>query len=258
MAQEIPYKLQVMEDSLVVYGQDMFAKVSEPDRIDNNFSFVRLLVNTLKESHSFNYDFKKLDMISIVNSPDQSFRLFSWNIPLDDGSFLYYGSVQFKTEDGSLKLIPLLDQTFEIEEADQTVLPSSKWYGAQYYEIIPLKERQYIVVGWKGHTPEYTQKVIDILSIDSNGDISFGDYVFSDDPKMARKIFNYTRQASMYLRFHEDESTIFFDHIIPVAPEMQGEYKYYGPDLSYDAYQIKDSKLIFLQNVELLNREEDE
>lgn len=243
--------IQIYEDSLHKYGQDMFFSESESERIENNFSFVRTLVRALHVQNSFDYPFERLDMISILQAPDKSFRIFSWNIPLSDGSYLYYGSLQFSTSDGTLSLIPLLDKTFEITKPEMELLSNDMWYGAQYYDIFPLGN-SYVLLGWKGHTAEYTQKVIDILTI-KNNKIEWGKPVFSEEPTKVRKLFNYTRQASMYLKYHAEESKIYFDHIVPVNEGVEGNYKYYGPDLSYDAYEIKNGQLLFHENVSFFN-----
>ncbi|MHC8949557.1 hypothetical protein [Sphingobacterium hungaricum] len=245
-------KMLVWEDSLKNLGEGIFKQIAEPERLDNNFKFVKTLVSALKENQSFGHDFTSLKMISIISSPSKDFRIFSWNVPLDDGSYLYYGSVQFKTADGSLKLIPLLDKTFEIQEPEKEALSNNEWYGAQYYELIPLGTNQYALLGWKGHTPTYTQKVIDILTVDK-GTVSFGQAVFSDDKALKRKIFNYTREASLILKYESENKRIVFDHLVPADPKLIGNYRYYGPDLSYDAYEIKSSTLHFKENIPLTN-----
>jgi len=245
-------KMRVWEDSLKSLGEGIFQIPAEPERLTNNFTFVKTLVAALKESHSFDYDFSTLKMISIIESPSKDFRIFSWNVPLDDGSYLYYGSIQWKTADGSLKLIPLLDKTFEIQDAEQVALSADNWYGAQYYEIIPLTTNQYVLLGWKGHTPHYTQKVIEIINIEGTN-VRFGAPVFSDAPSLHRKIFRYTRQASMILKHEAVPQRLVFDHLVPADPNLKGNYKYYGPDLSYDAYEIKEGKLIFQSDVTYMN-----
>jgi hypothetical protein len=123
-------KMQVWQDSLFQLGQKVFAQTAEVERIESNFLFVKTLVSALKEINSYYYDFDKLNMISAVRSPDDNFRIFTWNVPLQDGSYLYYGSIQFKS--GNLKLIPLLDKTFEITDIHTDMLNNNQWYGAQF------------------------------------------------------------------------------------------------------------------------------
>ena len=245
-------KMEQWQDSLVALGNQVFQNPSEAERIDKNFAFVKTLVSSLKEPNSYFYAFEKLKFISILKPADNSFRIFSWNVPLQDGSYLYYGAIQFKS--GSLKLTPLLDKTFEIADPNKDIVTSQNWYGAQYYEIIPLKPNQYILLGWKGHHAEYTKKVIDIINIDKD-QVTFGAPIFSDDSQLVRKIFSYTRQATMLLKYNETNNVIEFDHIAPANPSLKDNYKYYGPDMTHDAYAIGDGKLIFKENIKLSNPE---
>lgn len=242
-----------LEDSLSVVGKAIFSRISEPERIQKNFQFVKSLVNFLKEKHSYENPLEKLSMISIINSPDDNFRIFSWNVPLDDGSFLYYGSIQFKTKDGSLKLYPLLDKTFEFKDPLIEITTASFWYGSQYYDIQKLSDNTYVLLGWKGHHADFTQKVIEILTLEDDFKISLGKNVFTDDVKKTRSIFNYTREASMYLKFNAKLKRFEFDHLVPADPKFISNYKYYGPDLSYDAYRLENGRLIFEEDIEVLN-----
>ena len=239
------------QDSLAHLGKAVFSDLSEPQRIEKNFTFVKTLVSALKEKNSFAFEFDQLTMISIVNSPDQKFRIFSWNVPLNDGSFLYYGAIQFHTADGTLKLIPLLDKTFEIEHVDKDITSPQKWFGAQYYEMVKLSENSYALLGWKGHHQDYSIKVIEILNILDSGVLQFGKNVFTDNAKISRKIFQYTAQASMYLHYNEELKRIEFDHLVPADPKLIGNYKYYGPDLTFDSYEIEHNQLISKTDIEI-------
>ena len=250
-------KMDRWQDSLLHVGRQMFQSPVETERIERNFTFVKTLVSALKEPNSFFYTFDKLDMISVISTPDNSLRIFSWNIPLEDGSYLYYGTIQHKTPGGKLKLTPLLDKTFEIQNPTEDITPAGKWYGAQYYDIIPLAKNQFVLLGWKGHHAEYTKKVIDILNISPSGEVTLGAPVFSDAPKMVRKIFSYTKDATMYLQFNKKSNSIEFDHIVPASPQLEGNFKYYGPDLTHDAYEVKGGRLIFKENISLQNAEKE-
>lgn len=246
-------KMNIWQDSLSQLGAQMFGKVAETERIESNFAFVKTLVSALKEPNSFYFNFDKLRMISVLNAPDNSFRIITWNLPLQDGSYLYYGTIQHRS--GTIKLTPLLDKTFQISNPERDIVANKDWYGAQYYDIIPLAKNQYILLGWKGHHADYTKKVIDVLNLSSDGTASFGAKVFSDDHTLSRKIFSYTRQASMYLKYNAAQRRIEFDHIVPADPSLKGDFKYYGPDLSYDGYSVENGKLIFKPNIPIQNPE---
>ena len=245
--------MNAWQDSLLNLATQIVGKVAETERIESNFTFVKTLVSALKEPNSFYFNFEKLKMVSVLNSPDNSFRIMTWNLALQDGSYLYYGTIQHKS--GTIKLTPLLDKTFQIGNPDQDVISNKDWYGAQYYQIMPLSKGQYALLGWKGHHADYTKKVIEVLNFSPNGEVTFGAHVFSDDAKLSRRIFSYTKQASMYLKFDAAQSRIEFDHIVPADVSLKGNFKYYGPDLTYDAYVLANGKLILKKDIKIQNPE---
>jgi len=247
--QNLP-KMQVWQDSLLSLGQKIFDNRAEVERIESNFLFVKTLVSALKEPNSYFFDFDKLKMISAIRSPDDKFRVFSWNVPLHDGSYLYYGAIQHKS--GTLKLIPLLDKTFEIKDVNRAVVRSDTWYGAQYYQIIPFKPNSYLLLGWKGHHMDYTYKLIEVLNFSPTGEVMFGAPVFSDDSSLMRKVFSYARQATMLLQYDPQNQRIEFDHLIPL---QGGKPHQMVPDLTHDAYQITPTQLIYKEDVVILNPE---
>lgn len=245
--------LPVLQDSLVRLGYEMYNNPSEPERLAANFSFVKTLVSALNTPHSFDFGFDSLDMVSLLEAPDGRLRVFSWHLPLNDGSYLYYGAVQLRTEDGSLALFPLLDKTYEIQQPDESILSHADWYGAQYYRIIPFGS-DYILLGWKGHTPEMNQKVIEVLQL-VDGEVVLGKKIFADSHAngLARMIYRFSRQATMYLEYDATENRIVLDHLSPMDERYRDQYQYYGPDMSHDAWQIEAGRLLLVPDIMLTN-----
>lgn len=236
--------LPVLQDSLTRLGYQMYNNPSEPERLKANFSFVKTLVAALNTSHSFDFGFDSLKMVSLLHAPDGKFRLFSWHLPLNDGSYLYYGAIQVRTGDGSLSLFPLLDKTYEIEKPDEAILSNTDWYGAQYYRIIPFGA-DYLLLGWKGHTPEVNQKVVEVLQLSDKGPV-LGKKIFRDagTQHAARLIYRFSRQATMYLEYDEVENRIVLDHLSPADERFRGQFQYYGPDMSHDAWLLQGGELV--------------
>lgn len=245
--------LPVLQDSLVRLGYEMYNNPGEPERLAANFAFVKTLVAALNTPQSYDFAFDSLDMVSLLYAPDGRFRIFSWHLPLNDGSYLYYGAIQLRTADGSLALFPLLDKTYEIEQPDEAVLANTDWYGAQYYRIIPFGA-DYLLLGWKGHTPEINQKVIEVLRLTDAGPV-LGKQVFrsAGTEDAARLIYRFSRQVSMYLEYDEAESRIVLDHLSPADERYRGQYQYYGPDMSHDAWLIRDGELVLATDILLHN-----
>ena len=252
-AQQGTPEIHALEDSLAGLGYIMYNEPGEPERLEANFTFVKTLVSALKAPHSFAYPFDSLSMVSILDAPDSSFRIFSWHLPLNDGSYLYYGTIQMNTPDGSLELYPLLDKTYGIENPEKTVSTPDNWYGAQYYRMVRLGDA-YALLGWKGHTPYITQKVVEVLRFTGDG-VQLGAPVFDDGEggRQVRAIYRYSRNASMYLDYDATENRIVFDHLSPADPQQEGHYEQYGPDLTYDAWQLENGRLVLVPEVPLMN-----
>jgi hypothetical protein len=251
-------QLKTAQDSLIRLSAQTFSAENNTMRFEKNASFVKKLVATLKIPGAYNFGFDSLQNISIVKSPDNAFKIFSWFVPTDDGSYHFFGAIQMHTADGTLKLFPLVDGTETIKVLDATT-DNKNWYGSRYYEIIPIpgagKQAVYALLGWKGNTKKTSKKVIEILSFE-NGFPVFGKPVIEGEKGAAPKnrvVFEYNKQNSMTLQLDKKSGMIVLDHLAPYNPEMKGNFEYYASDLSFDAYKPVAGKLKLIENVELKN-----
>lgn len=255
---QVPANADLMQDSLVKLGHVMYNEPNEPERLQANYTFIKTLVALLKRPNSFENPLEELDMISIKRAPDGQFRVFTWHIQHNDGSYRYYGAIQRYTKDGALSLLPLVDRTYTIANPQQAILNPDNWYGAQYYDIIPMQESPstYILLGWKGENPKVTQKVIDILNLKPN-DVTFGSPVYkgADIPSnTARLIYYYNKQASMLMKYDAPTKRILMDHLASNMKDPSGApHESYGPDMSYDAWKISGNQLILEEDIPLNN-----
>lgn len=249
------------EDSLRVLGRAITNDSIEANRIKANYSFIKTLVSSLKQKESFAYPFDSLyKTVSIQKSEDNKFRIFSWFVMSDDGTFRFYGALQINNPD-QLELYPFTDNSTKMESPEDSTLTPKKWYGAVYYSIVPVNttvdnKPYYILLGWKGTSHQSTKKVIDVLSFD-NGKPVFGLPVFVDKDKEGkfkkRVVFSYTAEVSMLLRYVKAKEYIVFDHLVPPNDKLKYTPSLYGPDLTYDAYKLKKGEWHLQENVELKN-----
>lgn len=235
----------------------------EPERYNASYQLIKTLVTALKEPKSFYFGFDSLKTISIQTSLDKKFRIFSWHVMNNDGSYRYYGTVQINSSDGKLKLFPLVDNTPFMSNPQETSNGPDKWYGAQYYQIIPvlqgLSQPYYVLLGWKGNTALSTKKVIDVLYF-KEGNPVFGLPVFDGNAEHVGKkriVFEYAREVSMTLNYTTNQQRIIFDHLVPYDASLKDDFSKYGPDMSHDAYQLFKGRWRFQQNLILTNEPTD-
>jgi hypothetical protein len=250
-------QLRSYEDSLITLGKTMVNDTDEMNRQMANYAFIRTLVSALKVTNSFLYPFDSVKTVSIINSPDNRFRIITWPLTFDDGSYRFYGTIQINTG-GKLLMYPLNDDSPDIKDPENTVTDNRKWFGAEYYRIIPVYSPKlyYVLLGWKGNTARSTKKVIDVISFKDDKPV-LGMPVFDGNGKTRnRVVFEYTRQASMLLRYVPDQNLIVFDHLVPPDPKLKNQRDSYGPDLSYDGYKKKNGRWVFVDNLDMRNAPE--
>jgi hypothetical protein len=249
-------KFDAYQDSLLILSEETFAAKDNATRFEKNAAFVKKLVTALKINGSFNYGFDSLKRISIIKSPDNSFRIITWFVPTIEGTFRYYGTIQMGTVNGSLKLFPLTDDNLT---DPNSITTNKNWFGARYYEMIPVivngKQPYWIFLGWKGNNQKTTKKVIEVLSFEK-GEPVFGKNIFETVKNGALKnrvIFEYNKLNSMTLTVDKTVNMIVFDHLAPYDPKMVGNFEYYAADLSFDGYKLTWGKLTLVEDVELKN-----
>ncbi|PJJ84807.1 hypothetical protein [Mucilaginibacter auburnensis] len=246
--------LNMYRDSLKHLGAEIVNNPGEPERKNANYVFIKTLVSALKTPNSYLYKFDSVKTISVLNSPDNRFRIFSWHIAHDDGSYRFYGAIQMNTG-GPLKLYPLEDYSPLMAHPEDTVTSNAKWYGAQYYTIIPVQgaDPHYVLLGWKGYTDRSTKKVIDVLTFRNDKPVLGMPIFASKEKKRNRVVFQYTRQASMLLRYVPGENLIVFDNLAAPDKKSKDKPETYGPDLSYNGYKLKNGRWELIEDLDMRN-----
>jgi hypothetical protein len=68
-----------------------------------------------------------------------------------------------------------------------------------------------------------------------------------------RAVFEYTRQASMLLRYDPGQNLIVFDHLSPPDAKLKDHHETYGPDMSYDGYKLKNGRWVYMVGLDMRN-----
>ena len=252
-----------MEDQLVSIYNDILLAEENQERENTNARFYEVLEQALLMDGSFEYPFDKLVPISIMASSDKAIRVFTWNLQNNEGMHDFFGMIQLnpKNTRGYVeKVIPLINQKGELSKVENKSFNANQWPGAVYYQIISIKkgkQKYYVLPGWRGIDNGLTQKVIEVIQL--NGDnVKFGYPVFKVDNKMQRRfVFAYNAKATMHLRFDEKKEQFTFDHLAPSSNLVEGQYRFYGPDGSYDALAFEKKNWIYLPNIDAKNQEKE-
>lgn len=246
-------RIKTGEDTLALLAYAVINDSIEQERFAACRALIPTLVRTLKVENSFRYPFDRLKSISILAPPDSSFRIFTWQLFVNDSTYRYYGAIQMNSRE--LKLYPLVDRSFELDDrpvAEQ--MPPERWYGALYYNLrqFDTKEgRRYLLFGYDAFEFFSKRKVIDVLGFDKSGKPFFGAPVFDrPDAKVSeqRLLFEYSSEASVRVNWDEQYQMVLFDHLIP-TPSPFGRGVAFVPDGSYDGLRLEKGRWKFVDKV---------
>jgi hypothetical protein len=234
------------EIKLVGLGENMIHSFDEKERLTSGFYFVKMLSRALKVQGSYDYPFDSLKSVSILKSPDNLFRIFTWNLVLANESFKYFGVIQmnpemtakFKDTFNLRPIYPLIDRSDKIRNPLDTTVSNEHWYGCTYYKIVLTKEKKrtwYTLIGWDGNNKMSNKKIVDVLYFEANMP-RFGAPVFDLKKKKPYKrlVFEFNNDATMLLRYEEKKKMITYENLAPPRAQDYGHPETYLPDGSYD------------------------
>ena len=244
------------EDSLKTLAEKIVQGVNASDRFKADSIFTKILVRSLKTKNSFQYAFDSLYAISRLYAPDSSFRIFTWQMVINDNVIRQHGAIQLRTADGSLKLFPLIDKSDITTNMADTITDNFGWIGAVYYKIILTTYQgkpYYTLLGFDGNNIRSNKKLIEILSF-QNGLPVFGSRQFSIvsgfgyNNKMARFIMEFKKEASPRLTYDRDLNMIVFEHLISESNQPNKKWTLIG-DGDYEGFKWIDGRWAYVNKV---------
>ena len=242
------------ENTLKVMFESLSINKPAALNLETNQKIISLLDNTLRNPESFEYPFSSLSTLGSITSSDSLIRIFTWNIQISPVKHNYYGFLQVITEGSDEICLYYLNQTSTTgEEIENLVLGTENWYGALYYQLhteIYQGETYYTIIGFDFNDVFTNIKVVDILTI-AEGIPVFGHPVFRlPDGMKHRAVFEYSSRVVMFLRYVPEADMIIYDHLSPELARYKGQYRYYGPDFSYDAFKFENGMWNYISDVD--------
>lgn len=237
--------LKKKQDSLSAIGINMVESIEAGDRFRADSLFTRLLVRSLKTPNSFYFSFDLIQTISKIYAPDSSFRIFTWQVSKDENTHRRHGAIQMRTNNGNLKLYPLVDRSFIIENQQDTITNNEWWIGSIYYKIIK-KEFQgkpfYTLLGYDENSIRSTKKRVEVLQFNESGTPVFGGNYFNFQKdsiprkNQARFWIEYKKNANARILFDEELDMIIFDNLISESNEPLKKFTLI-PDGDYQGFK---------------------
>ncbi|HLV53506.1 MAG TPA: hypothetical protein VKY29_05770 [Cryomorphaceae bacterium] len=255
-------KIDRLEERMVELQERIGGGDTDADKRAASDELAEVVRSIAKHPDAYEHPFVRAFKVNSQLSPDKAFRIFNWNVLLADGTSEYR---LFLWPEGSKKLLEAHDRRELTHGDERAVFESDDWYGALYYEIHPIRSEGrtlYTLVGWDGNDGISTKKVLDVLVFDGKQDFHFGHPVFAvgDDVYVNRRIFEYSADAVMNLRWVDTEKAIVFDRLEPRVRGAENNYAFYGPGTGYSGYTMHKGKWVLHENMEMArprNREND-
>lgn len=250
-------KLEVKEDSLKVLAKDIITDSTTADRMRSDSLFIRTLVRALQIKNSFYYPFDSVIGIGKVNAPDTSFRIFTWNLEYDPYYVRQHGAIQLRTADGSLKLIPLRDNSEFTADPMDSVRTKDNWIGAVYYNMVKTEykgKKYYTLFGYDYNNAMSNKKWIEVLTFNEKNEPVFGGqyFIFERDsvphPPQYRFSIEYKKDASALVNYNPEEKIIMVDHLISENNEPENKWTYV-PDGDYEGFKWVNGKWVHVNKV---------
>ena len=224
-----------------------------------NDTIVMKFGEVLNRPESFGMKFDSLRYCGNVVSSDGVVRIFTWNMVLSDLRNQYFGFLQVNRSGRDAKRTYFLKDSEDLgKDAAMKVYTPEHWYGCLIYKVLHNRYRgedTYTLLSLDYNNLLSNKKIIDVLWFDANDQPVFGKPVFQDEKGNLtnRVIFEYNAQAVMGLKWNDHLQMIVYDHLSPVKPEFEGNYKFYGPDFSFDAYRFDKGVWVYVPDVNVLN-----
>jgi len=248
--------LQKEEDSLQSISLQIVQGRTAAERFAADSQFTKIFVRALKNKNSFYYPFNSLTTISKLIPEDSTFKIFTWQMVVNDNVTRQHGAIQMKTDDGSLKLFPLIDKSDITINKEDTIGNNFGWMGAVYYKLIEkhaFGKNYYTLLGYDENNISSNKKIIEILTFNNGEPIFGGSYFSFQDNSVikkhnARYIMEYKKNASPRLTYDPDQDMIIYEHLISESGEPQKKYTYI-PDGDYEGLKWIDGRWVHIQKV---------
>jgi hypothetical protein len=234
---------------------------SENDKTSDSLN---LLISTqfsasLESPESIGFKWDSLNMIGSVHSPDQKLNVYTWFIQRTKGGYSYFGYVQYNIgskKHPEIRVYTLSDKSKGMKNPETLNLTPENWLGCVYYNAYQFsyhRNTYYTLLGYNFNNDFSDKKYIEQLSFDKEGNANFGGDFQLELQKVKRVILEYSAQVVASIKYDDKLQMIVFDHLAPFESMFTGNYRFYGPDGSYDGFKFRKGSFLLQKDVDARN-----
>lgn len=258
-SQDNTFKFLKIENNLKECFTELYK--SENDRITDSLNTVIFDVfsTALLIPESFNYKWKSLDMIGQLHSTDEKLNIYTWYVRNSKDTYLYYGFMQYNIgskKKPEIRFYSLTDKTKGMKHPETLALSPDNWLGCVYYNIHIFsykRVKNYSLLGYNFNNDYSDKKYIESLVFDKEGLPTFGGEFQLELQKVKRVILEYSAELVASIKYDEKLQMIVCDHLAPFEEMFTGNYRFYGPDGSYDGYVFNKGTFLLKKDIDARN-----
>ena len=236
---------------------DQLTRADDDNKRDEISELMWSRLNGLLRNPSlFNHTFSDFGRFSTLISPDGLVKICTWNVEYNNRENTFHGAIAVRHDD-EIRVFRLIDEFKNIRSPETASLTHNRWFGSVYYDLIQTRHRGktfYTLLGFNGNNAFSKIRVVDVLTINSNGTPRFASAIISDDRRSRKRlIFEYSSRATMMLRYNHDMRMIVMDNLAPYEPFHAGDFRFYGPDFSHNGLRFEGGKWELHNDIDLRN-----
>lgn len=261
-------RIKSIEQDIIKYNKVAFYSRIESERTEANKHLIECWNKIVQSPAVLQYDFDSLKKdVSILKAQDGKFKLITWNIFKDEGTYHYFGFLVVnntkRVKTGFLRhktiqafeSYQLQDKSSSIKSPENHSGLPDKWFGMLYYKVIDC-DGFYTLLGYDPNDKLTQRKFVDVLYFKPDGSPVFGKDVFKIPRKNPRRMmFEYGSGVTMSLRYDEQNNRITYSHLSSKQEGnlLDGQFQFYGPDGSFDALVMKKDKWVVVEDIDARN-----
>jgi hypothetical protein len=246
-------RLSIFEDSIVNLSKIAVQDTGTGDRaaaLQSRMAAQEKLLPLMREvlamPNAFNYPFSKIENISIQQPKDGAFRLFTWQLYVDENNYQYFGFLQLNRS--KPMVYELKNNVADISRPEKELLTTDTWFGCVYYNIKEFKTKdgtKYLLFGYNANNLDEHIKVCDVLIL-RGPNVRFGAPVFEvadiagrKKERLNRLVLTYAADVVVRLNYDEELGCIMHDHLETMASKNPNLPFTYVPDGTYESFELK-------------------